>query len=642
MASSDAGSTIISTRTRSGLAVRSRWSVVAAAAVVSAVFAIGSAPATAGSHLVTGVDGQPIVLEFVAANNHDRAYVLLGRTDENGSETVDVSVDWGDGTPLENHTTTGIKPHTYASAGTYTVKIWPRFADRGGSDTGPWLTIYGGNRGDGSWYFTDLGNEPAGEATDLARLTRVVSLGELGTTSLRNAFNRHRHLVAVPVTLPSTVTDVGYMFRYATTLNDANISAWNMVNVTSTRGMFAGAADFNRPLAGWNVANVTETREMFRDATAFNQSLAAWNVANVTTMRRMFYGATAFNQPLATWNVSSVTVMEEMFRDATAFNQPLAAWNVSSVTDMRRMFQGATAFDQPLGAWNVSNVTQMNRMFQGATKFNQPLAAWNVAEVTGLQRTFEGATAFDQDLGDWRLNADADLESMLDGSGLSVACYDATLIGWAALAPPVTGRFFGADGLVRSSASDAARALLTGAEPDGRGWTINGDSTGGTVAGPCVEPVVTSTPTPVSGPSLACLPAVLAVGDRVTCTVSDADAGIEILWRAAYNPVFASAGVRIGADGRGTFTFVVPAVAVGQEVRVELVEWTTPLSLGVVGRPVPGSVPAGEGTVGLLAATRWPIAAFVAVAVAIASALVLPDRDVGSTARRLRRGLPTV
>jgi surface protein len=603
MVSSDAGSTIISIRTRSRLAVRSGWSVVAAAAVVAAVFAIGSAPATAGGGPVTGADGQPIVLEFVAANNGDRAYVLLGRTGENGSETVNVIVDWGDGSDLEDHITTGIKPHTYAFAGTYTVTIAPLFADQGGSDTGPWLTIYGGNRGFGSYFYTDLGRDPIDEDAGLARLTRVVSLGELGTTSLRNAFNRHRHLVSVPVTLPSTVTDVGYMFRYATTLNDANISAWNMVNVTSTRGMFAGAAAFNRPLAAWNVANVTETREMFRDAIAFNQPLGAWNVGSVTDMRRMFYGATAFNQPLATWNVGSVTDMEEMFRDAIAFNQPLATWNVANVTNLRGMFADATAF-------------------------NQPLAAWNVAKVTELQRTFEDATAFNQDLGDWRLNDDADLESMLDGSGLSVACYDATLIGWAALDPPVTGRFFGAGGLVRSSASDAARALLTGAEPDGRGWTINGDSTGGTVTGPCVEPVVTSTPTPASGPSLACLPAVLAAGDRVTCTVSGADAGIDILWRAAYNPVFASDGVRIGADGTGTFSFAIPAAAVGEELRVELVEWAAPLLLGVVGGPVPSSVPAGEGPAGLL------------VAVAVAIAFVLPVWHIGSPTRRVRRGLP--
>jgi hypothetical protein len=98
-----------------------------------------------------------------------------------------------------------------------------------------------------------------------------------------------------------------------------------------------------------------------------------------------------------------------------------------------------------------------------------------------------------------------------------------------------------------------------------------------------------------AAPTLSCSPLPVSAGGTVTCTVSGADAGIDILWRAAYNPTFAEAGVRIGADGTGTFAFVVPDAALGDELTVELVEWAAPVSLGVVGVPVPGSVPAGEG-----------------------------------------------
>ena len=55
--------------------------------------------------------------------------------------------------------------------------------------------------------------------------------------------------------------------------------------------------------------------------------------------------------------------------------------------------------------------------------------------------------------------------------------------------------------------------------------------------------------------------------------------------------------MRLGSDGTGTFSFVVPVTALGQALTVELVEWTQPMTLGVVGGPVPASVPAGEGPV---------------------------------------------
>jgi len=109
---------------------------------------------------------------------------------------------------------------------------------------------------------------------------------------------------------------------------------------------------------------------------------------------------------------------------------------------------------------------------------------------------------------------------------------------------------------------------------------------------PCSAQVVES----ASTLSLSCEGPV-AVGATVVCTVTGGEPGIEILWRAVYNPPFAGAGVTLDAAGAGTFSFTLPAAALGQELTVELVAWLAPASLGVVGGPVPASVPAGEAPV---------------------------------------------
>lgn len=93
----------------------------------------------------------------------------------------------------------------------------------------------------------------------------------------------------------------------------------------------------------------------------------------------------------------------------------------------------------------------------------------------------------------------------------------------------------------------------------------------------------------------ACAPVPPRVGDEVVCTVTGGDPGIEILWRVAFNPVVAEGPVTLDAQGSGTFGFTVPATAVGRALSVELVAWTAPQSLGVVGGPGPTSVPSGEG-----------------------------------------------
>jgi hypothetical protein len=124
-------------------------------------------------------------------------------------------------------------------------------------------------------------------------------------------------------------------------------------------------------------------------------------------------------------------------------------------------------------------------------------------------------------------------------------------------------------------------------------------------------------------PSVGCSPAP-AAGATVTCTVTGGQPGIDILWRASYSPVFAEGGVTPGADGTGTFSFVVPAAARGQEVMVELVEWTAPAPIGVVGGGVlvPTSVPAGEGRGG----PAGPLA--VAVGLALVAGMVVRRRAV--------------
>ncbi|KQS47808.1 hypothetical protein ASG38_10260 [Flavobacterium sp. Leaf359] len=302
----------------------------------------------------------------------------------------------------------------------------------------------------------------------------------------------------------ASVTTMNSMFVNATAFNQ-NIGNWSTGAVTDMENMFYAARTFNQPIGNWNTASVTTMNSMFSQASAFNQNINNWNTGAVTNMRSMFTAATAFNQPIGNWNTGAVTTMYGMFNEATAFNQNIANWNTTRVTDMSTMFSGATAFNQNIGNWNVSAVTGMNAMFKGATAFNQNIGNWNVSSViimlnmflqatsfnqdisnwnissaTSMEAMFKDATAFNQNLGPWgsRLNPNAALGGffggIFDNCGMSIANYDATLIGFNANGP--NGRTLGASGLYYCNAGAVAHAnLLLPVANGGKGWNITGD-----------------------------------------------------------------------------------------------------------------------------------------------------------------------
>ncbi len=320
-------------------------------------------------------------------------------------------IDWGDGAIQDSNVLT----HTYTSAYT-TVNI--SITIKAGST----ITIYGSGT----------------PATNIAKLTSVISFGAIPSlTSLAYAFYNATGLLSVSSTLPSTITNLYYIFFGCSNFN-GDISGWNTSNITNMSGIFRGCTNFNQNISSWNTSAVTSMSEMFYGCTNFNQPIntngSSWNTSAVTSMSSMFSNCTNFNQNISLWNTSAVTSMSSMFSSCTNFNQPIntngSSWNTSAVTNMSYMFSGCSKFNQDITGWNTSSVTNISVMFINCTNFNQPLntngSSWNTSAVTNMYSTFAGCNNFNQSLNNWNTSSVSDMSSMF----LSCSNFNSDITTW--------------------------------------------------------------------------------------------------------------------------------------------------------------------------------------------------------------------
>ena len=252
----------------------------------------------------------------------------------------------------------------------------------------------------------DSGMYRPGDKIELIRLLRQnVPLGEIDTGS---------------------VTDMSCLFKNSTRSDFSGIEKWDTSKVTTMRGMFSGAKQFNHNIENWNTSSVTDTSEMFENAAEFNQPLEKWDMSSVTDMHRMFYNAVTFNQSLNGWNVSKVTSMYEMFYNCMFFNQPLNNWDVSKVEDMGSMFAGCRLFDGDICSWNVSRVRDMSFLFLCAASFDQDISGWDTGSVTNMRGMFDCARMFNRPLENWDVSKVTDMSRMFQNT----LCFNQPLEKW--------------------------------------------------------------------------------------------------------------------------------------------------------------------------------------------------------------------
>ena len=143
-------------------------------------------------------------------------------------------------------------------------------------------------------------------------------------------------------------TEVVFEGETYTVLDNTMLAAWV---TASAGGAYSGdlagtpaseAKDLTKAITTF----CTDMKELFKDKTTFNADISTWDVSNVTTMEGMFEGAEKFNKDVSKWDTNKVENMDKMFKNATEFKQDLSKWCVVNLTTEPTEFTINSGFDE--------------------------------------------------------------------------------------------------------------------------------------------------------------------------------------------------------------------------------------------------------------------------------------------------------
>jgi len=301
--------------------------------------------------------------------------------------TVNLQIDWGDGTALENYTDTNlICTHQYSSGGFYDIKIY----NLNGVSRIPWnITNVNSNRRDFSKFY-DL--KQFGDC-------EIYQLDEFDAGSFKDCTN-----------LDVTATDIAErcfelnvnafeLFRSCSIVEAKNSANWDVSGVEDFGILFFQNTNIIIDVSNWEMSQATSIRNVFSVCGNINPDVTNWDItSNCTTIRSCFNTLPNFERNLSNWDVSSVTDMAATFSDCTSFTgQGLDSWVTSALTNLQSTFQSCTSLTTVnLSIWDVSGVTTMSSTFNGCTNFvGQGLDSWVTTSLNILAFTFRNCDNLD-------------------------------------------------------------------------------------------------------------------------------------------------------------------------------------------------------------------------------------------------------
>ena len=292
------------------------------------------------------------------------------------SSTINSTVDWGDSS---SDTITSFdqaeSTHTYATAGTYTIKMLGTVNGWAFNNAGDRLLIrdisrwgvFNWSRKSAFWGCAGLtvsaldrplitADEFFAEFGGCTALTEIPSLGNWDISSL---------------------TKIQYMFYQSPNITSIDVSGWDVSNVTIFSNMFntlvteIGNLTSIGDISGWDVSNGTAFQNMFRGTGITSIDISGWDLRGSTSGNISASGVFALCtslQSITARNIQLGDKINYMFQKTESLQSlDLTGADFSLVTNARYAFEGCGLDTIDISGFGLGALTDVFYMFQSMT-----------------------------------------------------------------------------------------------------------------------------------------------------------------------------------------------------------------------------------------------------------------------------------
>ena len=292
------------------------------------------------------------------------------------SSTINSTVDWGDSS---SDTITSFdqaeSTHTYATAGTYTIKMLGTVNGWAFNNAGDRLLIRDISR----WGIFDWSKKSA--FFGCAGLTVSALDRPLVTTDEFYAeFAGCTALTEVPSLGNwdvSSLTKIQYMFYQSPNITSIDVSGWDVSNVSIFSNMFntlvteIGNLISIGDISGWDVSNGTSFQNMFRGTGITSIDISGWDLRGTTNGNRFASGIFASCislQSITARNIQLGNKINYMFQETQSLQSlDLTGADFSTVTETMFAFAGCDLPTIDISGFGFGALTEVEYMFQNMT-----------------------------------------------------------------------------------------------------------------------------------------------------------------------------------------------------------------------------------------------------------------------------------